>query len=143
MSRCDSGKQIRSPDSNPDSDKPHSGFNSVTISQPLSGTDSGENHANYKFGRPSIRNICHVDSGIRATDAFSRGLIRAAHQFERFGRELDSDGSGTAFKSGASPIWIDSALGANLRVGSAKVDSGNRAGSNGTKQNQPFQKPAG
>ena len=36
--RDDSGKQIRSPDSNPDSDKPHSGFNSVTISQPLSGT---------------------------------------------------------------------------------------------------------
>ena len=45
-----------------------------------------------------------IDSGTYVTlirgfgplDAFSRGLIRAARQFERFGRELDSDGSGTA-----------------------------------------------
>ena len=51
----DSGKPIWAPDSNPDSGRLRSGFNSGTISRPQSRTDSGENHANCKFGQPSIR----------------------------------------------------------------------------------------
>ena len=48
------------------------------------------NSDSHRFG-----NICHVEAVIRATDDFSRGLIRAERRFERFEQKFDSDGSGT------------------------------------------------